>query len=58
MTNKDIKNLIFVDCEANGKPSSTGKLTQFGAVAYSLKATFHGVLSGKKPMEEKKVFEE
>ena len=57
MVNKDIKNLIFVDCEANGKSLSSGKLTEFGAVAYSSKATFHGILSEKKPMEEKEVFE-
>lgn len=58
MVKKDIKNLIFVDCEANGKSPSTGKLTEFGAVAYPSKATFYGVLSGKEPTEEKKVFEE
>jgi hypothetical protein len=58
MTNKDIRNLIFVDCEASGKSPSTGKLTEFGAVAYPSKATFHGVFSGQKPMEEKEVFEE
>ena len=58
MGNKDIKNLIFVDCEANGKSLSTGRLTEFGAVAYPSKATFHGVFSGQKSMEEKEVFEE
>jgi len=57
MTTKDIRNLIFVDCEASGKSPSTGKLTEFGAVAYPSKVTFHGVLLGKKPMEEKEVFE-
>lgn len=36
--------LIFVDCEANGKCPSMGKLTEFGAVAYYSKAAFHGVL--------------
>ncbi len=58
MIKKDTKNLIFVDCEANGKSPSTGKLTEFGAVAYPSKVTFHGVLSGKSPQEEKEVFEE
>ena len=57
MVNKDIKNLIFVDCEANGKSLSSGKLTEFGAVSYPSKATFHGVLAEKKPLEEKEVFE-
>lgn len=40
----DIKNLIFIDCEANGKCPSMGKLTEFGAVAYPSRATFHGVI--------------
>ncbi|HDP36841.1 MAG TPA: hypothetical protein ENN27_03075 [Candidatus Atribacteria bacterium] len=58
MAKKDIKNLIFVDCEANGQSPSTGKLTEFGAVAYPSKATFHSLLPGKEPIEEKRVFEE
>ena len=36
--------LIFVDCEAWGGCPATGDLTEFGAVAYSNMATFHGVL--------------
>src|SRR3989344_2216152 len=52
-----IKNLIFVDCEAKGKSPSTGKLTEFGAVAYPSKASFHGVLEDKGPAKEKEVFE-
>ena len=47
-----IKNLIFVDCEANGKCPSTGKLTEFGAVAYPSRATFHGVLVEREPSKE------
>jgi DNA polymerase III epsilon subunit-like protein len=46
MIKRDIKTLIFVDCEANGKSPSTGKLTEFGAVAYPFRVTFHGVLVG------------
>ncbi len=42
--NPDIKNLIFIDCEANGKCPSMGKLTEFGAVAYPSRAIFHGVI--------------
>ncbi len=57
MTSKNIKNLIFVDCEANGKSPSTGKLTEFGAVAYPSKASFHRILEDKEPAEEKEVFE-
>jgi DNA polymerase III epsilon subunit-like protein len=58
MTKRNIKSLIFVDCEANGKSPSTGKLTEFGAVAYPSRETFHGVLVGEKAMKEKEVFEE
>ena len=36
--------LIFVDCEAIGKSPSTGHLTEFGAVSYSNRETFHGEL--------------
>lgn len=57
MANKNIKNLIFVDCEATGKSPSTGKMTEFGAVAYPSRATFHGILAGKGRAEEKEVFE-
>ncbi len=57
MANEDIKNLIFVDCEAKGKSPSTGKLTEFGAVAYPSRATFHGILEGKNSAEEVEVFE-
>lgn len=56
-SNQEIKNLIFVDCEAKGKSPSTGKLTEFGAVAYPSRVSFHGVLEGKSPDQEKAVFE-
>ncbi|MFH1030612.1 MAG: hypothetical protein V1770_05125 [bacterium] len=46
---ENIKNLIFVDCEANGKCPSMGKLMEFGAVAYPSKASFHGVLVERVP---------
>ena len=49
MDANNLKHLIFVDCEANGKCPSMGKLTEFGAVAYPSKATFHGVLIERKP---------
>ena len=57
MTNENVKNLIFEDCEAKGKSPSTGKMTEFGAVAYPSKATFHGMLENKEPAEEKEIFE-
>ena len=47
-----MKNLIFVDCEATGKSPSTGRLTEFGAVAYPSREVFHGVLVERKPSEE------
>ena len=37
-------NLIFVDCEATGKCPGMGELTEFGAVAYPSRETFHGIL--------------
>lgn len=36
--------LIFVDCEAYGGCPATGKLTEFGAVEYKSRKTFHGVI--------------
>lgn len=36
--------LIFVDCEAIGKSPSTGYMTEFGAVSYPKRETFHGEL--------------
>ncbi len=36
--------LVFVDCEAIGKSPSTGYLTEFGAVSYPKRETFHGKL--------------
>ncbi|MDD5221104.1 MAG: exonuclease [Candidatus Pacebacteria bacterium] len=55
----DIKNLIFVDCKADGKSPSTGILTEFGAVAYPSRATFHGILVDEegKGTDEKEFFE-
>ena len=67
-----MKNLIFVDCEATGQCPGIGKLTEFGAVAYPSRKTFHGVLYKTRPSRDnlaiaeiigeafdpKKVFEE
>ncbi len=58
MVKRDIKTLIFVDCEACGKSPGTGKMNEFVAVAYPSRATFHGVLVVEKAMKEKEVFEE
>jgi len=55
---KNLKNLIFVDCEADGRSPNTGKLTEFGVVAYPSRATFHGVLREKNANQEKEVFTE
>lgn len=52
MNNKTLKNLVFIDCEATGKCPSMGKLTEFGAVAYPSRETFHGVLIEKEWSKE------
>lgn len=36
--------LIFVDVEACGGAPSVGKMTEFGAVEYKTRETFHGVI--------------
>jgi len=41
--------LVFVDCEAYGGAPSVGRLTEFGAVTYPKKVTFHGVLLSTRP---------
>lgn len=51
-----IKNLIFIDCEAYGRSPSTGVLTEFGAVAYPSRATFHGILAERAPTESMDFF--
>ena len=37
--------LVFVDCEAWGGCPAVGQLTEFGAVCYDTRDTFHGVLA-------------
>lgn len=37
-------NLVFVDCEARGASPVNGTMTEFGAVHYTSRATFHGRL--------------
>ncbi len=41
--------LIFVDCEATGPCPGKGVLTEFGAVDYDSRATYHGVLYEGRP---------
>lgn len=41
--------LIFVDCEATGPCPGIGVLTEFGAVDYRTRQTFHGVLHESRP---------
>jgi hypothetical protein len=45
----EMKNLIFVDCEATGPCPGLGVLTQFGAVEFASRQTFHGVLFESQP---------
>jgi hypothetical protein len=44
-----MKNLIFVDCEATGPCPGKGQLTEFGAVDFASRQTFHGVLFESRP---------
>ncbi len=44
-----MKNLIFVDCEATGPCPGLGELTEFGAVDYTSRQSFHGVLFASRP---------
>lgn len=46
-----LKNLIFVDCEATGPCPGKGELTEFGAVDFASRQTFHGVLYESRPSE-------
>lgn len=43
------KNLIFVDVEATGPCPGRGVMTEFGAVHYPSKQTYHGKLHGSRP---------
>lgn len=45
--------LVFVDCEAVGPCPALGRLTEFGAVIFETRTTFHGIV---KEGEEAEVF--
>lgn len=47
-----MKNLIFVDCEARGVSPVNGTLTEFGAVHYPTRVSFHGQLCESRPDPE------
>ena len=55
---RDMKNLIFVDCEATGPCPGKGELTQFGAVEFASRQTFHGVLFESQPSTDNPAFSE
>lgn len=44
--------LIFVDCEAFGGCPGVGRLTEFGAVDYKTRETFHGAILRSRPSQE------
>jgi len=44
--------LVFVDCEAKGPCPSMGRLTEFGAVNFSDRQTFHGLIVPSRPSKE------
>jgi hypothetical protein len=43
--------LIFMDCEAYGGCPAVGRLTEFGAVDYATRWTFHGIILASRPSE-------
>jgi hypothetical protein len=44
--------LVFVDCEASGPCPGKGELTEFGAVEYRTRETFHGILIESAPRDD------
>jgi DNA polymerase III epsilon subunit-like protein len=44
--------LIFVDVEATGRSPITGTMTEFGAVDYKTRQTFHGLIWEGHPAED------
>lgn len=44
-----MEHYVFVDCEASGPCPGKGELTEFGAVHYVSRETFHGVLFESEP---------
>lgn len=46
------RNLIFVDCEARGRSAANGTMTEFGAVDFDSKKSFHGILFEGSPDPE------
>ena len=51
-------NLVFVDCEATGPCIGKGELTEFGAVAWRTRETFHGVLFERRPRADEPALSE
>lgn len=47
-----MEKLIFVDCEATGPCPGKGVLTEFGAVDFRTRKTFHGVLYESEPRKD------
>lgn len=48
--------LIFVDCEADGPCPGKGFLTEFGAVEYESRETYHAILRYKSERERVAIF--
>lgn len=44
--------LIFVDCEGVGGAPSVGRLTEFGAVEYKTRQSFHGTTDSKETFQQ------
>ncbi len=45
----DLMGYVFVDCEATGISPFSGVLTEFGAVDYTTREAFHGILWDSEP---------
>jgi hypothetical protein len=55
---KLVQGLIFVDCEATGPCPGKGVLTEFGAVHFASRQSFHGCLFDARPSGDNPVFSE
>lgn len=49
MADLDTSRLVFVDCEARGGSPVRGAMTEFGAVHYDSRQSFHGVIYEGRP---------
>ncbi len=53
-----MERLVFVDCEATGPCPGMGELTEFGAVIFATRQSFHGILADARPRADQPVYAE